>query len=62
MLKSLGDSDLGVYGGGEYKSSKSQSVKLKACSFTELKPGLNEETVILGRVIGSVLNEEAVPL
>ena len=63
MLTSLSEADLGVYGGGEYTHpSKGHSVKLTMRPFKELKPGLNEEVVVLGRVVGSVMNEDAVPL
>ena len=55
--------DLGPYGGGCYKSPRGgAAVALSHVGFHELVPGLNEERVILGRVMFSVFTEgETVP-
>jgi hypothetical protein len=54
--------DLGPYGGGCYKSPRGgAAVRLAHVGFHELAAGLNEERVILGRVIFSVFTEETVP-
>ena len=54
--------DLGPYGGGSYKSPRGgAAVALRHMGFHELQAGLNEEVVILGRVIFSVFTEETVP-
>ena len=62
MITSLRDTDLGVYNGGEYKTAQGINVKMQSKLCSELAEGLNSETVVLGRVVGSVLTAEAVPL
>ncbi|GJQ77322.1 hypothetical protein Trydic_g20740 [Trypoxylus dichotomus] len=61
LLQSIDSRQLGPYGGGSYTSSSGQTVKLDEVNVSDLKPGINEEKVILGKVVCSVHNEEAVP-
>lgn len=62
ILTSIDSKQLGPYGGGSYISSKGEQAKLTEISYNSMKPGLNEEKVILGKVICSVRNEDTVPL
>jgi len=52
---------LGPYSGGSYKSPSGATVNLGQITFTDLKPGINTEKVILGVVICSVHTEDTVP-
>ncbi|XP_044256056.1 tetratricopeptide repeat protein 5-like [Tribolium madens] len=61
ILQSIDSKQLGPYGGGSYTSSTNQTVKLDEISLGILKPGLNEEKVILGKVVCTVQNEDSVP-
>ncbi|KAH0811463.1 hypothetical protein GEV33_011329 [Tenebrio molitor] len=58
---SIDSKQLGPYGGGSYTSSHNQTVKLNEVSLSHLKPGLNEEEVVLGKVVCTVQNEDSVP-
>ena len=58
MVESVNSSKgLGPYGGGQFNS-----VRLTEVNFSDLKEGLNEEKVVLGKVTCSVHSEESVPL
>lgn len=61
ILQSIDSKQLGPYGGGCYTSSSGEKAKLTEVLYSSLKPGLNEEKVILGKVICSVRNEDTVP-
>lgn len=61
ILKSIDSKQLGPYGGGCYTSSSGEKAKLTEVNYLSLKPGLNEEKVILGKVICSVRNDDIVP-
>ncbi|CAH1779557.1 unnamed protein product [Owenia fusiformis] len=62
MLKSLkGDQDLGAYQGGSYKGPKGQTVKLEKTFLKNLKPELNSEKVIIGKVVCSFTSDDPVP-
>lgn len=61
-FQSIGSKQLGPYGGGSYTSSLGQTVKLIEARLNDLKEGLNEEKVVLGKVVCSVMNEDTVPL
>ncbi|CAH1370334.1 hypothetical protein MTP99_011911 [Tenebrio molitor] len=61
ILQSIDSKQLGPYGGGSYTSSHNQTVKLNEVSLSHLKPGLNEEKVVLGKVVCTVQNEDSVP-
>jgi len=61
ILQSIDSKQLGPYGGGCYTSSSGEKAKLTEELCGALKPGLNEERVILGKVICSVRNEDTVP-
>lgn len=53
---------MGPYDGGSYTSSTGQTVKLEEISLHDLESGLNEEKVVLGKVVCTVQNEDSVPL
>eukprot|EP00088_Acartia_fossae_P004156 TRINITY_DN1176_c0_g1_i7.p1 TRINITY_DN1176_c0_g1~~TRINITY_DN1176_c0_g1_i7.p1 ORF type:complete len:458 (+),score=88.30 TRINITY_DN1176_c0_g1_i7:46-1374(+) len=61
LLESLENKYLGPYSGGSYTSPKGNTATLNHVKFQELSPGLNQERVIMGRVICSVHSEETVP-
>ncbi|XP_060530928.1 tetratricopeptide repeat protein 5-like [Cylas formicarius] len=61
ILQSIDNKKLGPYGGGSYTSSSGQTVKLIETPFNRLISGLNEEKVVLGKVVCSVRNEDSVP-
>lgn len=61
-VKSIDLKQLGPYSGGSYTSSTGQTVKLDFADLKSLKPGVNEEKVVLGKVVCSVHNEDTVPL
>ncbi|XP_023311567.1 tetratricopeptide repeat protein 5-like [Anoplophora glabripennis] len=60
-LQSIDSKQLGPYSGGSYTSSNGEAVKLIETKLSDLKPGINEERVILGKVVCSVRNEDTVP-
>ncbi|XP_074026151.1 tetratricopeptide repeat protein 5 [Leptinotarsa decemlineata] len=61
ILQSIDSKLLGPYGGGSYTSSNGQKVNLTEAALPDLKPGMNEEKVVLGKVVCSVRNEDTVP-
>lgn len=62
MFQSIDSRQLGPYAGGSYTSTTGQTAKLVQTSLADLKPGLNQEKVILGKVVCSVMNDDTVPL
>lgn len=62
LLQTLDSKHLGPYGGGTYISTNGQKINLQHVHFNDLKPGLNEQKVVLGKVVCSVRNEDTVPL
>jgi len=62
MLDSIKDSDLGLFGGGSYTSSKGEKIKLEHVLLKDLSPGYNSEKVVIGKVVCSVTNDEPMPL
>ncbi|KAF7287853.1 tetratricopeptide repeat protein 5-like [Rhynchophorus ferrugineus] len=61
ILQSIDSKQLGPYMGGSYTSSNGEKAKLTEIPYESMKPGLNDEKVILGKVICSVRNEDIVP-
>ncbi|XP_019865803.1 tetratricopeptide repeat protein 5 [Aethina tumida] len=61
LLQSIDSKLLGPYNGGSYTSSHGQTVKLVETSLKDLNPGINEEKVVLGKVVCSIRNEDTVP-
>ncbi|XP_057657747.1 tetratricopeptide repeat protein 5-like [Diorhabda carinulata] len=61
LLQSIDSKQLGPYEGGSYTSPNEIKVKLVETKLKELKNGLNEEVVVLGKVVCSVRNEDIVP-
>lgn len=61
-FQSIDSRQLGPFAGGIYTSSTGQTIKLAEIALNELKSGLNEEKVVLGKVVCSVHNEDTVPL
>lgn len=58
LVESLGESDLGPYAGGSYQGPKGQSVDLAPVKMAELRPGVNENKVVCGKVVCSVQAED----
>lgn len=61
LLQSIDSKQLGPYKGGSYKSPNDIKVKLIDTKLKELKNGINNEVVVLGKVVCSVRNEDIVP-
>lgn len=61
MVQSLSPSDLGPYGGGTYSSPSGQTVQLDLVPVSKLVPGVNPNKVTVGKVVGFVPMEDAVP-
>ncbi|KAJ8927962.1 hypothetical protein NQ314_019487 [Rhamnusium bicolor] len=61
ILQSIDSKQLGPYAGGSYTSTNGQTVKLEEMLLSNLKPGINEEKVVLGKVVCSIRNEDTVP-
>ncbi|XP_046842823.1 tetratricopeptide repeat protein 5-like [Xenia sp. Carnegie-2017] len=61
MLHGFKDADLGPYNGGSYTSNSGQNIKLKHVTLPMLKCGLNENQVIVGKVVGIVPYDEPIP-
>ena len=62
LTSSIKESCLGPYGGGSYSSPNGKTVKLKNVQLSSLDEGLNEEKVVVGRVVCSVATDEPIPL
>lgn len=60
ILNSIDKKQLGPYSGGSYKNND-KSVTLIERPLKELKDGINIETVVLGKVVCSVHNDDSVP-
>lgn len=61
LIEGLKSSDLGPYSGGTYTSPLGKSVDLTKCKFSELKPEVNHNKVILGKVVCTIATSEPVP-
>lgn len=61
LVESIDEKQLGPYKGGSYLHHNGTKVPLRLLPFSQLQPGLNSETVVLGRVICSVHTENTVP-
>lgn len=62
IIQSVDSKQLGPYEGGTYTSSVTgQSATVVEIPFSELKPELNGEKVILGKVVCQVRDEDGVP-
>ncbi|XP_061197158.1 tetratricopeptide repeat protein 5-like [Saccostrea echinata] len=61
MIESIKPSDLGPYGGGTYTSPLGKSVDLVKCKFSDLKPEVNQNKVILGKVVCTITTSQPVP-
>ncbi|CAH0560308.1 unnamed protein product [Brassicogethes aeneus] len=61
ILQSIDAKQLGPFGGGGYTSSGGKTVKLEETLLNDLKTGLNEEKVVLGKVVCSIRNDDTVP-
>lgn len=60
ILSSIDKKQLGPYSGGSY-TSNDKTVQLTEKKLSELIVGINLETVILGKVVCSVHNDDSVP-
>jgi hypothetical protein len=61
MLQSIEPKQLGPYGGGCY-TARSETIKLEPVHLKKLHSGINLETVVLGKVVCGVHDDDAVPL
>lgn len=62
MVQSIDEKMLGIYSPeGLHTFGGRRNVTLELCRLEDLHEGLNEGKVILGRVVGSIHNENAVP-
>lgn len=62
MIESIKPSDLGPYGGGTYTSPLGKAVDLTKCKFNELKSDVNQNKVIVGKVVCTITTSQPVPL
>ncbi|PSN54645.1 Tetratricopeptide repeat protein 5 [Blattella germanica] len=60
MVQSINAKQLGPYTGGSYTSGK-DTVKLEQVSLKQLQTGVNPEKVVLGKVVCSIQDDDAVP-
>jgi len=61
LVEGIEEKQLGPYGGGAFLHHSGTSAPLTLATFAALNPGLNSETVVLGKVICSVHSENTVP-
>lgn len=61
LVQTIKDVDLGPYGGGKYTSPSGKTIDLIYCKLCDLKPQVNKEKVILGKVVCTVQSNEPVP-
>ncbi|XP_076109796.1 tetratricopeptide repeat protein 5-like [Mytilus galloprovincialis] len=61
LVQTIKDVDLGPYAGGKYTGPSGKTINLVQCKFCDLKPQLNAEKVILGKVVCTVQSYEPVP-
>ncbi|XP_052834053.1 tetratricopeptide repeat protein 5 [Octopus bimaculoides] len=62
LSKSIKESDLGPYQGGNYTADNGRTVELKKKMFKELQPGVNKHTVIVGKVVCTISHVDPIPL
>lgn len=62
LVGSIKDSELGPYGGGTFTTAKGDSVALRHVMFSQLTPGENQNTVVVGKIVCCIQNEDVVPL
>ncbi|XP_021916579.1 tetratricopeptide repeat protein 5-like isoform X2 [Zootermopsis nevadensis] len=60
MVQSIEPRQLGPYGGGSY-TTRNETVQLEPIILKKLHSGINLEKVVLGKVVCSVHNDDAVP-
>lgn len=60
MVQSINPKQLGPYSGGTY-TSRNETVKLEQISLKNLQTGVNREKVVLGKVVCSIQDGDAVP-
>lgn len=56
------ETHLGPYGGGSYTSASGLTVDLQLANLKELKPGVNDNRVVVGRVVGCLCLESELKL
>ena len=61
IVSGISESQLGPFEGGSYTSSLGKTIILKKQLISDLTLGINSETVVHGKVIGSVTADPAVP-
>merc|ERR1712142_71224 len=61
LCKSITDNDLGPYSGGSYTNQRNETITLNKKKLKDLKSGSNLETVVVGKVVCTVTNDEAIP-
>ena len=62
LVESVDSKRLGPYAGGQFSTSSGKTAKLTEIKFSQMAAGLNEEKVILGKVICSLQSLDGVPL
>ncbi|XP_069686629.1 tetratricopeptide repeat protein 5-like [Periplaneta americana] len=60
LVQSIDFKQLGPYSGGSY-TARNETIKLEHVPLKNLQPGINLEKVILGKVVCSVHDDDAVP-
>ncbi|GAB1599628.1 repeat 5 [Argonauta hians] len=61
LSQSLKDSDLGPYQGGHYTTDSGVTIQLKRTPFKDLQPGINQNTVVVGKVVCTVSHTDPLP-
>ena len=61
-MSSFKPADLGPYGGGSYSAPNGKTVKLEQVALSGLKDGLNDERVVVGKVVCSIATDDPIPL
>lgn len=61
LCKSIIDNDLGPYSGGSYTNQRNETITLNKKKLKDLKSGVNLETVVVGKVVCTVANDESIP-
>ncbi|EDV26013.1 uncharacterized protein TRIADDRAFT_55686 [Trichoplax adhaerens] len=61
MLQSLTEKSLGPFAGGNYSSPSGKTIKLNHIPISGIRPGINNETVISGKILGIISYIEPVP-
>ena len=61
LTEAIKDSDLGPFSGGEYTGANHKSVKLETTPLESLIEGVNDNKVVLCKVVCSVTSSNDIP-